>query len=180
MDSGSQHDASLTPPRSVSSVSPAALCGGCSTQLGHFEPRKNGASLFKWKLKIVEDSSRSTDSDNAPTLSHCLAAALIATQARSGTGKVVLQGEKEAVTIWVLNPHIKFSCIEKQEVPAMKLLFQNKSMDEEEISLPDDIVTEVRSVLQESNRCLPLHEKTTILPGHSGTWTVALLERVER
>lgn len=180
MDSGSQNDISSTPPVPLSPTPPAALCRGCSTQLGHFEPRKNGVSLFKWKLKIVENANVSTSSDNAPTLSHCLSAALIATQARSGTGKVVLQGKEEAITVWVLNPHIKFSCLEKQKVPAMKLLFQNTSMEEEEIGLPDDIVTEVRVALQESNRHLPFNEKTTMLPGHSGAWTVALLERVER
>lgn len=160
--------------------SPAALCPGCTTQLGHFEHRKNGASLFKWKLKIVDDASVSTASPNAPTLSHCLAAALLATQARSGAGKVVLQGEGEAITIWVLNPHIKFSCMEKQKVPAMKLLFQSKAMDEEEIDLPDEIVKEVYSILQESNRYLPPDEKSKVVPGQDGAWAVALLERIER
>lgn len=165
---------------SSSPTSPAALCPVCTTQLGHFEHRKNGVSLFKWRLKIVDDASTSTASPIAPTLSHCLAAALIATQARSGAGKVVLQGKEEAVTIWVLNSHIKFSCVEKQKVPAMKLLFQNKAMDEEEIDLPDDIVKEVRGLLQQSNRYLPPDEKTTVVPGQNGAWTVALLERIER
>lgn len=167
--------ASVPPP---SSGSPAALCPVCTTQLGHFDHRRKGVSLFKWKLKIVDDASVSTASLNAPTLSHCLAAALIATQARSGAGKVVLQGKEEAVTVWVLNPHIKFSCMEKQKVPAMKLLFQSKAMDEEEIDLPDDIVREVRGLLQESNCYLPPDEKTTMVPGQNGAWTVALLERI--
>lgn len=156
------------------------LCPSCSTQLGHFERRKNGVSLFKWRIKLIDEASPSTTSQNAPELSHCLAAALIATQARSGAGKVVLQGEEEAITLWVLNPHIKFSCAERERVPAMKLLFQNKAMDEEEIDLPDEVVKEVRGVLQDSRRYLPLDERNKMVPSLDGAWTVALLERVER
>lgn len=137
-------------------------------------------------LNIVYDAEAEADavskkqSADGPTLSHCLAAALIATQARSGSAKVVLQGLEDALTIWVLNGHIKFSCMEKgkQKVPAMKLLFRDDAMDEDEISLPDVVVKQVRDILKESNKYLPPDEKTKVVDGQ--LWTVALLERVER
>lgn len=125
------------------------------------------------------DAAAKTQSTNGPTLSHCLAAALVATQARSGSAKVVLQGVQDALTIWVLNAHIKFSCMEKgkQKVPAMKLLFRNNAMDEDEIPLPDVAVKQVRGILEESNKYLPRDERTKMVDGQ--LWTVALLERVE-
>lgn len=117
---------------------------------------------------------------NPPTLSHCLATALIATQARTGSAKVVLQGDKEAITIWILNPHVKFSCKEKQKVSAMKLLFQDRAMDEDEIDLPDGVVEEIRAILHESNGYLPPDEKNKQFNSQEGAWTVALFERMDR
>lgn len=169
--------------KSVSS-NPPITCASCYTQLGHFESRKWGISLFKWESDLVDDK-KTGDADekplpSAPTLSHCLAAALVETQARCGTAKVVLQGETEAITVWILNPYVKFSCHAKQQVAAMKLLFQNKAMDEEELVLPDEVVREAREILQEGNTYLPPDEKATVFRPEEGTWTVSLLERAER
>lgn len=156
-----------------------AHCHKCQTQLGRLDNRKNGLSLFKWKLNLVGQAG--VDSDPyllaPPSLSQCLAAALIATQARSGSAKVVLQGEKEAVTVWILNSHVKFSCFAKQGVYAMKLLFQAKAMDEEEILLPDQVVREAKKILEQGNEYLPLDEKKRQFNPVEGPWTVCLLER---
>ncbi|KUI61209.1 hypothetical protein VP1G_08406 [Cytospora mali] len=161
-----------------------AFCRGCRTQLGRFDNRKNGVSLFKWKLNMAEHvgaedllTSEYRYLPDPPTLSHCLAAALVATQARSGSAKVVLQGEKEAVTVWILNPSIRFSCLAKQSIPAMKLLYKSEAMDEEEINVPDEIINEIKVALEEGNAYLPPDEKTRTFGGQEGTWTVSLLER---
>lgn len=161
-----------------------AFCRTCHAQLGRFDNRKNGVSLFKWKLNMnehaaVEDllASEYRQLPDPPTLSHCLAAALVATQARSGSAKVVMQGEKEAVTLWILNPSIRFSCTEKQGVSAMKLLYQPEAMDEEEINVTDEIVTEIKTILEQGNAYLPPDEKNRAFGGQEGTWTVSLLER---
>ncbi|KAK7699669.1 hypothetical protein SLS64_011442 [Diaporthe eres] len=156
-----------------------AHCHKCKTQLGRLDNRKNGLSLFKWKLNLVDQAGVDKDSylSALPSLSQCLAAALIATQARSGSAKVVLQGEKEAVTVWILNPRVKFSCSAKQGVYAMKLLFQPKTMDEEEILLPDQVVREARTILEQGNEYLPLDEKERQFNPVEGAWTVSLLER---
>lgn len=156
-----------------------AHCHKCKIQLGRLDNRKNGLSLFKWKLRLIEPTSVNNDSylSAPPSLSQCLAAALIATQARSGSAKVVLQGEKEAVTVWILNPRVKFSCSSKQGVYAMKLLFQPKTMDEEEILLPDQVVREARTILEQGNDYLPPDEKEKQFNTVEGPWTVSLLER---
>lgn len=161
-----------------------AFCRGCHSQLGRFDNRKNGVSLFKWKLDMMEHAgtdgfltSEYRHLSDPPTLSHCLAAALVATQARSGSAKVVLQGEKEAVTVWILNPSIRFSCLAKQGISAMKLLYRSEAMDEEEINVTDEVVGEIKKVLEEGNAYLPPDEKTRAFGGEEGTWTVSLLER---
>lgn len=156
-----------------------AHCHRCKTQLGRLDNRKHGLSLFKWKLNLVGQAGSKKDSYLlvTPSLSRCLAAALIATQARSGSAKVVLQGEKEAVTVWILNPNVKFSCSAKQGVYAMKLLFQPKTMDEEEILLPDQVVREVTRILERGNEYLPLDEKERQFNPVEGPWRVSLLER---
>ena len=156
-----------------------AHCPKCKTQLGRPDNRKNGLSLFKWKLNLVGQAGVDNDSYllAPPSLSQCLAAALIATQARSGSAKVVLQGEEEAVTVWILNPHVRFSCFSKQGVYAMKLLFQPKTTDEEEILLPDQFVLEARGILEQGNAYLPLDEKERQFNPVEGPWTVSLLER---
>ncbi|KAJ0114265.1 hypothetical protein J7T55_010653 [Diaporthe amygdali] len=156
-----------------------AHCHKCKTQLGRVDNRKNGLALFKWKLNLVDqaEAGKSKPSSAPPSLSHCLAAALVATQARSGSAKVVLQGEKEAVTVWILNPHVKFSCSAKQGVYAMKLLFQHKAMDEEEILLPDQVVQEAKKILEQGNEYLPLDEKQRQFNPVDGPWMVSLLEQ---
>lgn len=156
-----------------------AHCHKCKTQLGRLDSRKNGLSLFKWKLDLVEQRAigKSPYSLAPPSLSKCLAAALIATQARSGSAKVVLQGVQEAVTVWILNPHVKFSCSARQGVHAIKLLFQPRAMDEEEMLLPDQVVREVRTMLERVNGYLPLDEKERHFHPAEGSWTVSLLER---
>lgn len=156
----------------------AASCPDCSTQLGHFDARKGGVSLFKWKLNLA--AADNTPDGDPPTLSQCLAAALVANQARSGSAKVVLQGEQEAIMIWVLNPHIKFSCLSQCRVSAMKLLYRDKKAmddDEDEINLPDEAVQEVRQILLEGNGYLPPDEKTKQFGAKEGPWMVTLLER---
>lgn len=161
-----------------------AFCHGCHTQLGRFDNRKNGVSLFKWKLNVAEHVGSEDLATNdhrylsdTPTLSHCLAAALVATQARSGSAKAVLQGEKEAITMWILNPSIRFSCLAKQGIFAMKLLYRTEAMDEEEINVPDEVIREIRAVLEEGNTYLPPDEKVRAFGGPEDTWTVSLLER---
>lgn len=156
-----------------------AHCHNCKTQLGRLDNRKNGLSLFKWKLNLVEQAGvdKGPYLSAPPSLSQCLAAALIATQARSGSAKVVLQGDKEAVTVWILNPRVKFSCSTKQGVYAMKVLFQPKAMDEEEILLPDHVVREATKMLELGNEYLPLDEKERQFNPVEGPWRVSLFER---
>ncbi|ROW05895.1 hypothetical protein VPNG_08014 [Cytospora leucostoma] len=155
-----------------------AICHGCHAQLGRFDNRKNGVSLYKWKLNMAEETSSRFELVDPPTLSHCLAAALVATQARYGTAKVVLQGEKEAVTVWILNPSIRFSCLTKQGVPAMKLLYRLGAVDDvEEIHITDEAIREIKAVLEEGNTYLPPDEKAKAFGGEEDTWTVSLLER---
>lgn len=156
-----------------------AHCHKCKAQLGRLDNRKSGLSLFKWKLNLGGQAGVDKDSYllAPPSLSQCLASALIATQARSGSAKVVLQGEKEAITVWILNPRIKFSCSAKQGVYAMKLLFQPKAMDEEEILLPDQVVQEAKKILELGNEYLPLDEKERQFNPVEGPWKVSLLER---
>lgn len=161
-------------PVTTSLQQPTASCPGCGTQLGHLDPRKGGVSLFKWKLNLVDGDA---PMPNPPTLSQCLAAALVANQARSGSAKVVLQGERDAITIWVLNPHVRFSCLAKAPTAAMKLLYQDKAMDEDEIDLPDEAIGEVRQTLQEGSRYLPPDEKTKQFNLKEDPWIVTLLER---
>lgn len=157
----------------------AASCPNCGTHLGHFDIRKGGVSLFKWKLDLTNGSSDQLPATKPPTLSQCLAAALVATQARSGSAKVILQGDKEAITIWILNPHIKFSCLAKQKISAMKLLYQDKAMamEADEINLPDEVIAEVREILQEGSKYLPPDEKVKQFNIQEAPWKVALLER---
>lgn len=138
-------------------------------------------SLFKWMLKFADSPTNTLSMSQPPTLSHCLSTALIATQERTGSAKVVLQGEKEAITVWILNPYIKFSCKERQKVPAMKVLYQDQSREEEEeLILPDNVVNDIRVILQKGNRFLPPDEKTAQFNSQDGVWTVALLERPEQ
>lgn len=85
--------------------------------------------------------------------------------------------------MWILNPYVRFSCQAKQQATtAMKLLFQNKAMDEdeEEIFLPDEVVREARAILEAGNEYLPPGDKTTLFRPDEGPWTVSMLERVER
>lgn len=96
----------------------------------------------------------------------------------------MLQGKSQAITTWVLNPHIKFSCLsqgssKKAATSAMKLLYQDKAMDEEdEIYLPDEAIEEIRATLQEGNRYLPPDEKEMKRFGaKQEPWMVTLLER---
>lgn len=165
----------------------AASCPDCGTQLGHFDNRKGGASLFKWKLDILavtDDTIRVTNT-NPPTLSQCLAAALVANQARSGSAKVVLQGETEAITVWVLNPYVKFASLSKKPSPsspfpaaAMKLLYREQAMEEEdEINLPNEAIQEIRQTLQQGTTWLPPDEKSKQFSVKEDPWMVTLLER---
>jgi ubiquitin-protein ligase E3 D len=156
-----------------------AHCHKCKTQLGRLDRRKNGLSLFKWKLNLVEQAGVGMylPLSVAPSLSQCLAAALVATQARSGSAKVVLQGVKEAVTVWIINTHVKFSCLAKQGVHAMKLLFQPRTMDEEEMLLPDQVVREAKLILEQGNEFLPPDEKERQFHPAEDPWIVSLLER---
>ncbi|KAG8159092.1 hypothetical protein KVR01_010753 [Diaporthe batatas] len=156
-----------------------AHCHKCKTQLGRLDGRKNGLSIFKWKLNLGEHAGveKSPSLSAPPSLSQCLAAALIDIQARSGSAKVVLQGVEEVITVWILNSQVKFSCSAKQGVCAMKVLFQPRFMDEEEILLPDHVVQEVRTILERGNKYLPLDERERQFDPTEGSWTVSLLER---
>ncbi|PSR92429.1 ubiquitin-conjugating enzyme E2-binding protein [Coniella lustricola] len=163
------------------SISTVASCPGCNAQLGVYDTRKDGVSIFKWMLKFADSPANSLSMLRPPTLSHCLATALFATQERTGSAKVVLQGDKEAITAWILNPRISFSCNSKQKVSAMKLLWQNRGREEEEeLILPDSIVKDIRGLLQEGNSYLPPDEKMKQFNAQDGVWTVALLERPEQ
>lgn len=178
-----------TPSPNTGLLASAASCPGCGTQLGHFDTRRDGVSLFKWKLNLAADDGPAPD---PPSLSQCLAAALVANQARSGSAKVVLQGESEAITVWILNPHIKFSSCRVQSLQqeqqqqtkaaaagaAMKLLYQDRAMeDEDEIDLPDEAIREIRQTLRESSGYLPPDERTKQFGPKGDAWTVTLLER---
>ncbi|KAK7731008.1 hypothetical protein SLS53_008879 [Cytospora paraplurivora] len=155
-----------------------AICRGCRAQLGRFDNRKNGVSLYKWKLNMAEETASSLKLVDPPTLSHCLAAALFATQARYGSAKVILQGEKEAVTVWILNSSIRFSCLAKQGAPAMKLLYRLGAIDDvEEINVTDEAIREIKAALEEGNTYLPPDEKVKAFGGSEDSWAVSLLER---
>lgn len=159
----------------------AASCSQCGTQLGHFEIRKDGFSLYKWAIDLVDGSSRIESRYPAPNLAQCVAAALLDIQARDNSAMIVLRGEdKEALTIWVLNPHILFSCNAVQKARAVKVLFQTKAVNEAvgELELPDAVVKELRETLQRSADFLPPDEKTTQRPRQEGVWTVGFLQRL--
>lgn len=156
-------------------------CLECSTQLGHFEFRKNGFTLYKWAVKFINEATDIKPRTAAPNLAQCISAALLEIQARDNSAKVVLQGDdKEAITVWVLNPHIVFSCLAVQRAKAMKVLFRNEAMPEAagELELPDAVVLDIRGSLQRSNDFVPPAEKTANLGIKQGTWNVGLLQRL--
>lgn len=159
----------------------ATSCLQCGTQIGHFEFRKNGFSLYKWAVNLINGPLNIKPRHPPPNLAQCLAAALLEIQARDNSAMVVLQGDdKEALTVWVLNPHIVFSCNAVQRAKAVKVLFQTKAVDEAvgELELPDSVVKDVRETLQMSNGFLPPGEKTTQRPRQEGIWAVGFLQRL--
>lgn len=156
-------------------------CVQCRTQVGQFEPQKNGFSLYKWAVDLLNGSLDTKPRHPPPSLAQCLAAALLEIQARDNSAMIILQGaEKEALTIWVLNPHIVFSCNAVQKAKAIKVLFQTKAVDEAvgELELPDAVVKELREVLQRSTDFLPPGERTTQRPRQEGVWNVGFLQRL--
>lgn len=159
--------------------SAAASCPGCGTQLGLLDSRKGGVSLFKWKLNLIHSlCDKINDVPPPPSLSQCLAAALMANQARSGSAKVVLRGESESMMVWVLNPYVKFSCLEKPPTMAMKLLYRDRATDEEdELNLPDEAIREMRQALLEGSGYLPRDERVKKFSPKEDAWMVTLLER---
>lgn len=157
------------------------LCVQCGTQVGQFESRKNGFSLYKWAVDLLNGPLDTKPHYPSPNLAQCLAAALLEIQARDNSAMIVLQGDdKEALTVWVLNPHILFSCNAVQKAKAMKVLFQTKAVDEAvgELELPDAVVKELRETLQRSTEFLPPGERTTQRPRQEGVWTVGFLQRL--
>lgn len=159
----------------------ATSCLQCGARLGHFEFRKNGFSLYKWAVNLINGPSDIKPRYPPPNLSQCIAAALLEIQARDNSAMVVLQGDdKEVLTVWVLNPHILFSCNTVQKAKAVKVLFQTKAVDEAvgELELPDEVVKELRETLQRSTEFLPPGEKTTQRPRQEGVWTVGFLQRL--
>lgn len=159
----------------------ATTCAKCSTQLGHFEFRKNGFTLYKWAVNFINGPVDIVPRVAPPNLAQCISAALLEIQARDNSAKVVLQGDdKEAITIWVLNPHVVFSCLAVQRAKAMKVLFRNEAMAEAagELELPDAVVSEIRGSLERSNGFLPPTEKTAQAGPNQGTWRVGLLQRL--
>lgn len=159
----------------------ATSCLQCGTQVGHFEFRKNGFSLYKWAVNLINGPLDSKPRYPPPNLAQCLAAALLEIQARDNSAMVVLQGDdKEVLTVWVLNPNIVFSCNAVQQAKAVKVLFQTKAVEEAvgELELPDAVVQEVRETLQKSNEFLPPGEKTTQRPRQEEVWTVGFLQRL--
>lgn len=156
-------------------------CLKCSTQLGHFEFRKNGYTLYKWAVSLINGPADVKPRMAPPNLAQCISAALLEIQAQNNSAKVVLQGhDKEAITIWVLNPHIVFSCLVVQRAKAMKILFRNEAMAETsgELELPDAVVVEIRASLQRSNDFLPSAEKRMMSGPQQDTWHVGLLQRL--
>lgn len=159
----------------------ATFCLQCSAQLGHFEFRKNGFSLYKWAVNLINGPLDIQPRYPPPNLAQCLSSALLEIQARDNSAMVVLQGnDQEAMTVWVLNPHIVFSCNAVQRAKAVKVLFQTRAVDEAvgELELPDSVVKEVRETLQRSNEFLPPDERTTKRPLQEGVWAVGLLQRL--
>ncbi|KAJ4407103.1 hypothetical protein N0V82_009986 [Gnomoniopsis sp. IMI 355080] len=159
----------------------ATYCAQCGMQVGHFESRKNGFSLYKWAVNLIDSPSDTKPRFDPPNLAQCLAAALLETQARDNSAMVVLQGDdKEVLTVWVLNPHILFSCNAVQKVKAVKVLFQTKAVDEAvgEIDLPDAVVKDVRETLQTSTDFLPPGEKSMKRPRQEDAWNVGFLQRL--
>lgn len=158
-----------------------ASCVQCGTQVGQFESRKNGFSLYKWAVDFVNDSLDTKPRLPPPNLAQCLAAALLEIQARDNSAMIVLQGdEKEALTVWVLNPHIVFSCNAVQKAKAVKVLFQTKAVDAAvgELDLPDTVVKELRETLQRSTYFLPPGERFTQRPRQENIWSVGFLQRL--
>lgn len=158
----------------------ATSCLQCSAQIGHFEFRKNGFTLYKWAVTFINGPMDPRPRVAPPNLAQCISAALLEIQARDNSAKVVLQGsDKEAITIWVLNPHVMFSCLAVQRAKAMKVLFRNEAMAEAagELELPDAVIVSIRSSLEKSNGFLPSFEKTAQI-GDGDTWNVGLLQRL--
>lgn len=59
----------------------------------------------------------------------------------------------------------------------MKLLYRLEAMDEEEINVTDEIVKDIKTLLEKGNAYLPPDEKNRAFGSREGTWTVSLLER---
>lgn len=159
----------------------ATFCAQCDTQVGHFESQKNGFSLYKWAVDLINGPSDFKSRCPPPNLAQCLAGALLEIQARDNSAMVVLQGDdKEVLTVWVLNPYIWFSCNAVQKYKAAKVLFQTKAVDEAvgELDLPDAVVKELRETLQRSTDFLPPGEKTMQSPREETLWNVGFLQRL--
>lgn len=161
----------------------ATGCLQCSAQLGHFEFRKNGFTLYKWAVTFANGPADLLAPARVPppNLAQCISAALLEIQARDNSAKVVLQGnDKEAITVWVLNPHVVFSCLAVQRAKAMKVLFRNEALAEAagELELPDAVVLSIRASLEKSNGFLPSTEKTAEIGVDKETWNVGLLQRL--
>lgn len=157
----------------------AAKCVQCSTQIGHFEFRKTGFTFYKWTVTFANGgpSDQLHPRTAPPNLAQCISAALLEIQARDNAAKVVLQGDHaEAVTVWVLNPHVVFSCRATQRARAIKVLWREGALDEAagELEVPDEVVAEVRASLVRSGEFLPVGERTAM----GGVWNVGLLQRL--
>lgn len=182
------HPSSL--PRSVQ-----VFCVACRTRLGHFHFDAAAVALFKWQVLCEARSS------GVPSIQDCLAAALTATIARSGSSTVLLLPTAEprpdedaaaaagslrggVLHLWVLNSSIRYASSGRDGViSAVKLLFRTTSSadaerllekpttDAQEMTLPAEAIVEIRRALADSCMLLPVKDRVY------KEWQVALLDR---
>ncbi len=168
------------------------FCSSCRLQLGYFNSRTSAVTLFKLQLLCA------TKTPSIPGVQECLAAALIATAARSGSSKALIipipavhsgsgaeMTNTKALHVWLLNSNIRYTSTEREEgtIEAIKFLFrvietaeaekmlENVGSDAQEVNLPGPATDTVMEALESSNALLPPTQR------QFQHWNVGLLER---
>jgi ubiquitin-protein ligase E3 D len=174
-------------PQDASSVKINVFCKACCSQLGYFSSRAATISFLKWTVSVNSNPART------PSIRSVLAAALVATAARTGNSKFLLvptgqnpdgsTPEGDVILLWALNNDLRFAST-RREGPreAVKVLFRSINSkevermlddiksDAQEMRLPVDAVMELRMTLATSAELLPAKERAF------KQWAVGLLE----
>lgn len=152
-------------------------CGRCSADVGLYSARTLSVTLFKWQVTC----ETTWPTRALPSVSECLASALLAAISRTGCAKSAIapyvpEGERDATRLlhlWVLNANVVYasSAVEGKRA-AMKILYREIGSDEgnrlaesmasdvQDIKMPTGAIEAAREALRASSLLLPERERT--------------------